>query len=710
LRREDEGIYDLRIAIYELLSRLTYQQYLNMDSFDPSSLRREWLEADGLGGFASGTALGIRTRRYHSLLLVATTPPTGRLVLVNGLDAWVEIAGRRFELSSHCYAPGVIGGKGAQQIEAFGWEPWPHWIFKLEEGIRIEQEIFVSKGQPLTCISWKILGPQRDAKLFVRPFLSGRDYHSLHKSNPAFRFEAEVRFNQVCWTPYQGVPAIVALTNAKYSHQPIWYYNFRYEEERARGLDCEEDLAVPGTFEWDLGAGSAVLNLTTEEHAATALPAGTKALEFFNLTRESEHKRRARFGSKLEAAADAYIVRRRPPTISGADVTGKTIIAGYPWFTDWGRDTFIALRGLCLATGRVSEARDILLSWTDAVSEGMLPNRFPDRGEQPEFNAVDASLWFVVAAYEYVQMAGKEATSQQDFSRLWTAIEAIIEGYAAGTRYGIRLDEDGLLASGQPGFQLTWMDAKIGERVITPRIGKPVEIQALWLNALWIANHYTSRWEHHLSRGIQAFGERYWNKECRFLNDVVDVNHEHGTVESTLRPNQIFAVGGLPMQLLAGEKARLVVEAVEDHLLTPIGLRSLGPTEPGYVPRYHGGVAERDGAYHQGTVWPWLLGPFVEGWVRVRGGTNEAKRQARRRFFEPLLRHLEEAGLGHISEIDDAEAPHTPRGCPFQAWSIGEALRLDRLVLAEKRTLKRKRNITSQRTFEPVASQFAVGK
>jgi predicted glycogen debranching enzyme len=680
-----------------------------LDNHHPS-LRREWLEADGLGGFASGTALGIRTRRYHSLLLVATTPPTGRLVLVNGLDAWVEVAGRKFELSSQCYAPGVIGGKGAQHTEAFGWEPWPHWIFKLEDGLRIEQEIFVSKGQPLTCISWKILGPPRDAKLFVRPFLSSRDYHSLHKSNAAFRFEADVQSNGVCWAPYQGVPAIVALTNAKYSHQPIWYYNFRYEEERARGLDCEEDLAAPGIFEWDLRVGSAALILTTKEYTAAALPAGTKALEFFNLTRESEQKRRAKFESKLEAAADAYTVRRRPPTSSGADVTGKTIIAGYPWFTDWGRDTFIAMRGLCLATGRLSDARDILLAWTDAVSEGMLPNRFPDHGEQPEFNAVDASLWFIIAAYEYLQMAGKDTTSQEDFFRIRRAIEAIIDGYAEGTRYGIGLDEDGLLAAGRPGFQLTWMDAKIGERVITPRIGKPVEIQALWLNALWIANHYTSRWEHHLSRGIRSFEERFWNNERGFLNDVVDVDHERGTFDATLRPNQILAVGGLPMPLLQGEKARLVVEAVEDHLLTPLGLRSLGPMEPGYVPSYRGGVAERDGAYHQGTVWPWLLGPFVEAWVRARGGTNEAKRQARRRFLEPLRKHLEEAGLGHITEIAGANAPHTPCGCPFQAWSIGEALRLDRLVLAEKPTVKRKRQATSKRILEPVAGLVSVTK
>ena len=653
------------------------------------STSNEWLETDGLGGFASGTASGIRTRRYHSLLLVATTPPTGRLVLVNGLDAWVETSGGKFSLSSQCYSPGVIGGEGTRHVEAFGWEPWPHWIFKLGDGTRIEQEIYVSKGAPMTCVSWKILGPKRAASLFVRPFVSGRDYHSLHKANSAFRFDADVEAQQVSWEPYTGVPGIAALTNGKYSHQPVWYYNFRYEEEQARGLDCEEDLAAPGVFKWDLASGKAALILSTTEHAAANWSDGQVPLELLDQVRESEQKRRENFSSRLEASADAYIVqhaRSGAPAPGGKSTPtgrGKTIIAGYPWFADWGRDTFIALRGLCLATGRLDDARDILLAWSNAVSEGMLPNRFPDQGEQPEFNAVDASLWFVIAAFEYLQAAGNGQHARQDQGALCKAIDDIINGYAQGTRYGIRMDEDGLLSCGQAGIQLTWMDAKVGDWVVTPRVGKPVEIQVLWLNALWIANHFTSRWEHRLTQGVRSFRERFWNEKVGFLNDVVDVNHQAGTVDAALRPNQIFAVGGLPMALIEGEAARSIVEKLERELLTPIGLRSLSPKEPGYVSRYCGGVAQRDGAYHLGTVWPWLLGAFVEAWVRVRGGTNEAKRIARKRFLAPLLQHMEEAGLGHISEIADADEPHTPRGCPFQAWSLGEALRLDRIVLAE---------------------------
>jgi glycogen debranching enzyme len=267
--------------------------------------------------------------------------------------------------------------------------------------------------------------------------------------------------------------------------------------------------------------------------------------------------------------------------------------------------------------------------------------------------------------------------------KLLKAIDAILDGYSQGTRYAIRADSDGLLACGVPRVQLTWMDAKVGDWVVTPRIGKPVEIQALWLNALWIASQHDERRKTLFARGCESFRARFWNRERGCLYDVIDVNHRAGAVDAALRPNQIFAVGGLPLALLDGEQARLVLESVEDHLLTPLGLRSLAPQEPGYTRCYTGGVAQRDGCYHQGTVWPWLIGAFIEAWVRMRGNTDKAKQEARRRFLDPLLRHMETAGLGHISEIADAEPPHTPRGCPFQAWSVGEALRLDRVVLAE---------------------------
>lgn len=627
----------------------------------------EWLEADGLGGFASGTVTGRRTRRYHALLLTATTPPTGRVVLVNGFEAWVETAGGRFPISSQRYVGGVVHPDGHRRLVEFASEPWPQWVYQLDDGTRIEQELFVPQGQPAVAVRWRVLGSKSAVTLNVRPLMSGRDYHSLHHENRAFSFDATHGNGRVAWGAYSGLPEVRAVSNGEYRHDPLWYRQFEYEQERERGLDAVEDLASPGEFNWDLAAGEAVWLLSTADLGPAP------ARELFRRFRDAEHARRRRFTTPLHRAADAYLVRR------GA---GKTIVAGYPWFTDWGRDAFIAIRGLCLATGRLADARHILLDWAGTVSEGMLPNRFPDHGGEPEFNSVDASLWYVVAVHEYLR---SDAGCDPDVRcRLEAAVLAIVSGYAGGTRYGIRADEDGLLRAGVPGTQLTWMDAKVGDWTVTPRAGKPVEVQALWLNALWVANQFTSEWEHVFGTGLAAFRERFWNEPAGCLYDVIDVNHTPGEVDASVRPNQLFAVGGLPLHLLDGEKGRRVVDTVEAHLLTPLGLRSLAPGSPGYTGRYAGGVRERDGAYHQGTVWPWLIGPFVEAWVRVRGNTAEAKREARRRFLEPLRGHLREGGLGHVSEIADADPPHTPRGCPFQAWSVGELLRLEHHVLAQE--------------------------
>lgn len=638
----------------------------------------EWLETDGLGGFASGTATSVRTRRYHALLLTATKPPTGRFVLVNGFDAWVDTPHGRFALSSQQYPSGNVFPDGERRIESFTVEPWPSWRFRLEDGTCVEQEIFVRHGAPLTVVSWRLVEPRDEVTLTVRPFLSGRDYHALHHENSTFRFDAEAQQGIITWRPYPDVSAIVAFSNAAYTHQPDWYRNFLYEEERDRGLDHIEDLATPGIFRWDLSQGEAVLILTVEGQDSSLFSRiDMSALKCLNTLRATERQRRQRFPSRLHRAADAYLVRRGD---------GKTVVAGYPWFTDWGRDTFIALRGLCIATGRLGEALAILLEWARAVSEGMLPNRFPDQGETPEFNSVDASLWYIIAVHDFLTAAAakKRSLTPQEHQLLQRAAEAILTGYGQGTRYHIRLDTDGLLTAGVPGVQLTWMDAKVGDWVVTPRIGKPVEIQALWLNALYVAQRFSDRWNGIFTLGRKTFHERFWNETSGGLYDVIDCNHQSGVVDAAFRPNQIFAVGGLPLPLLESAQARRLVDAIEERLWTPLGLRSLAPGETGYTPRYKGGVGERDGAYHQGTVWPWLIGAFVEAWVRVRGNTSAAIQAARTRFLQPLLEHLGKAGLGHISEIADGDPPHTPRGCPFQAWSVGEALRLSETVLKEK--------------------------
>jgi predicted glycogen debranching enzyme len=641
----------------------------------PLDDRTEWLEADCLGGFASGTTGGLRTRRYHALLLAATTPPTGRMVLVNGLDAWVERpSGDPEFLTRQRYTPDLVAPESAATVQGFTEEPLPTWILRLADGSRIEQELFVPHGLPLIAIRWRMVAGNSAGRLAVRPFLSGRDSHALHHANPAFRFAAEQDGEWITWHPYEGVPAVAALSNGQYSAAAEWYRGFLYAEERARGLDFAEDLAAPGIFRWDLSKGDAVLILSVAGALPGACEVRESAAHAYLRLRRSEHARRTRFVSRLARAGDSYLVRRGE---------GKTIVAGYPWFTDWGRDTFISLRGLCLATGRLAEARSILLEWAGLVSEGMLPNRFVDQGDAPEYNTVDASLWYVVAVHDYLNAmaAAGRAVAPRERRALADAVEAILAGHVRGTRYGIGVGDDGLLAAGEPGVQLTWMDAKIGDWVVTPRIGKPVEIQTLWLNALRIAEAFTSDYADVYRRGSEAFARRFWNDTEGCLYDVVDADHVPGRTDSTIRPNQVLAVGGLPYPVLEGVRARQVVDLVEHRLWTPLGLRTLAPGAEGYRPRYEGDMWSRDSAYHQGTVWPWLLGPFVEAWVNVRGGTDEARAEARRRFLEPLLAERP-AGVGHIPEIADADPPHTPRGCPFQAWSVAEALRLDLDVLA----------------------------
>ena len=625
-------------------------------------LGAEWLEADGLGGFASGTVGSIRTRRYHALLLSATTPPTGRVVLVNGLEAWIEGVAA---LTTQRYAPDVVHPNGVEHLERFSRDPWPSWTFRLPDATEIVQDFFVEPNACEAVLRWRRTAGSGPCPLKVRLLLSGRGYHALHRENPIFRFDARVQGGNVSWRPYPDQPAIAALTNGAYAHDPEWYRNFLYVAERDRGLDDVEDLASPGVLTFDLSL--AVIILRTGDGLGVRAAAHAASLA------ATEQARRNAVMSPLARSARSYQVDR---------ATGRTLIAGFPWFTDWGRDTFIAMRGLVLATGDLAAAQAILAAWAGTVSEGMLPNRFPDAGAAPEYNAVDASLWYIVAVHEFLDACAAAGRTVPALvaDRLRTACEAILEGYAAGTRFGIKVDADGLLRAGVPGVQLTWMDAKTGDHVVTPRIGKPVEVQALWINALRIAAaRWSTHWRDLAAKALLAFPTRFVSP-AGGLVDVVDVDHVAGTADARLRPNQIFAVGGLPFPLRAGAAARAVVDRVEAKLLTPLGLRTLSPDDPSYAGYYRGGPAERDGAYHQGTAWPWLMGPFVDAWLSVRGRTEDAKAEARTRFLAPLMAHLGHAGLGHVSEVADGDPPHTPGGCPFQAWSLGELIRIRRML------------------------------
>jgi len=629
-------------------------------------LEAEWLEADGRGGFASGTMGGLRTRRYHALLLSALHPPAGRVVLVNGVEAWVEQDNRTVPLTSQRYAPDTVHHDARPLIAAFTIMPWPTWTLRLPGGSELCHELLVDRGSGRTLLRWRRVAGDGACRLHVRPLLSGRDYHALHHENSAFGFASRVQGApgdiSVAWRPYADLPAITATANAAFAAAPDWYRNFLYTAERDRGLDFVEDLATPGVFTWDLAAGAAVLVLQAGE--------GTHAPATEQATRIEASERSLRgVTAPPDGSVRSYLVSR---------AEGQTIVAGYPWFTDWGRETFIALRGLLLATGRLAEAEQILLAWSGLVSEGMVPNRFPDDGGTPEYNSVDASLWFVVAAHDFLRAAPETPAR----AALQAAVDLILQGYSQGTRFGIAADADGLLRAGVPGQQLTWMDAKVESWVVTPRIGKPVEVQALWINALRIGAAWRPEWSAQADLAEASFLARFPDPGTGGLADVVDVDGVPGQVDRRVRPNQIFAVGGLPIPLLTGEAARRVVDLVEARLLTPMGLRTLAPDDPAYVGRYAGDRVQRDGAYHQGTVWPWLTGPFVEAWLRVRGNSATARVEADARFLAPLRAHLNVAGLGHVSEVADGDAPHTPGGCPFQAWSLGELLRAERLVAA----------------------------
>ena len=611
----------------------------------------EWLEPDGLGGFAFGTAGLIRTRRYHALLLTAS--PAGRFVLVNGMEVWAETPAGRFALSSQAYLPATVYPDGRSHLRTFTAEPWPRWQFVLPDGTSVTQEIFVARATAETVVRWRADGPVR---LQVRLLMSGRDYHSLHHENPVFDFTTHRDGDALVWRPYPGVPAVTARGEFTWADDPVWYRRFHYAVEVERGMEDGEDLASPGSFSFDLPATLALRS----EAPRTSSIGGLEAPEL---------ARRAR--PARDVAADAYLATR----------DGRlTIMAGYPWFTDWGRDTFITMRGLLIARGRLQEAADILLAWTSHVSEGMLPNRFPDGTGQPEYNAVDASLWFVVAVHELIEAGG---ATPDVAARLQAACLAILEGYTAGTRFGIKADPaDGLLWAGVPGVQLTWMDAKMGDTVFTPRIGKPVEVQALWVNALAIAGRWPGgdRWIGPALRARDSVVALFPDKATGGLIDVLDADGVPGKRDGSVRPNQVFAAAGLPIPVLTPRQIVGIVDLVERTLLTPLGLRTLAPDDPAYCPHYTGSLAARDGAYHQGTVWPWLLGPFVAAWLAARGNTDETRAEGRRRFLPPLYTHLHTYGLGHVSEVADGDAPHRPGGCPFQAWSLGELIRIEAML------------------------------
>jgi predicted glycogen debranching enzyme len=636
---------------------------------------REWLVTNGIGGYASGTIAGSQTRRYHGLLVAALQPPVGRTQLVSAIDEIVHYAGADFSLATHRWASSAVEPKGFLLLEDFRLEgSAPVWTYALSDAL-LEKRVWMRQGENTTVIQYTLLRGCSAFEIELKALVNYRDFHSLTHAGD-WRMDITPVEHGAKVRAFDGATPFYLKSSAsacELRHE--WYLGCYYSEETKRGLSDREDRLFAALFRAKLELGSSVILVVSTEEAAS-LDRETAPAEQANhdvkLFREWQLKNEALAGEapswlwQLVLAADQFIVKRSLPE----EPNGRSIIAGYHWFGDWGRDTMIALPGLTLTTGRAGIARQVLLAFSRYVDGGMLPNNFPDAGGKPEYNTVDAALWYFDSIRQYFDATQDAVTLQ----KLFPVLASIIEAHIAGTRYNIHVDpSDGLLYAGAPGVQLTWMDAKIDDWVVTPRTGKPVEINALWINALETMAGFarllakpTDTYEKLAAKAKNNFQE-FWNADRNCCFDVTDSPGVGN--DTSLRPNQIFAVS-LPVSPLTPEQQKAVVDVCARHLLTSHGLRSLAPGEPGYNGHYGGSPRDRDAVYHQGTVWGWLLGPFALAHYRVY-----RDRQAALRFLDPLGRQIYASGLGTLSEIFDGDAPFTPRGCIAQAWTVAEVLR-----------------------------------
>ena len=637
----------------------------------------EWLETNGLGGWASSSIIGCNTRRYHGLLVAATKPPTERMVLLSKLDETVVLNNKRFELGTNVYAGDVIHPRGCQHLVSFSKGLFPEWLYQID-GLLLKKTITMLHGENTTLILYEIMEGKENVRLEFLPLIAARGYHSLQHSYNNIFWDVQFANGIFRNRPFDNAPDIfISVPNATYQHHPSWFYKFNYPVEKYRGLDYEEDLFNHGTISVNLRKGDKLgIIISTEDPSnknAYDLFDGEKRRKLQLVDQADQESTNLSISQYLKLAADQFIVKR--------DEDLKTIIAGYHWFTDWGRDTMVALPGLCLCTGRYGDAKKIIAAFAKNVSMGMLPNRFQDGNDPPEYNNVDGTLWYFIAVYRYLQHTNDE---QFVLHEILPVLKDIIDWHFRGTRYNIHVDEDGMLYAGEKGQQLTWMDARIGDWVVTPRMGKPVEIQALWYNALRIFAELLELNDQSSDAKIvrisaektkENFRAKFWYRESNFLYDVID---ENGRPDHTLRPNQLFAAS-LPFALVDEEQTAAMLKVIEDRLYTPVGLRSLPPEDPRYVCVYGDNPYKRDSCYHQGTVWGWLLGAYADAIMRAPhfvgsdGLSGEEKLES---IIDHLTHHLHEGCVGSISEIFDADPPHYPRGCISQAWSVGEILRI----------------------------------
>jgi predicted glycogen debranching enzyme len=647
---------------------------------------REWLVSNGIGGYASGTIAGSLTRRYHGLLIAALNPPLGRTLLLAKLDETAVYADRDEPLYTNRWADvtgagTTIAPHGYRHIEHFALDHGiPTWNFAIDDAL-LEKRIWMQQGANTTYIQYRLKRATHPLQLKIKALVNYRDYHS-QTTGKGWPMAISPCPNGVAITAHaEAKPLYLLSLGGQIRPEQTWYYNFDLAIERYRGLSDRENHLHAATIVITLNPGESYTivasteptpNLNGKTAHQAQLSHSQQRLQSWQ-THHAEHQHEPPWIQQLILAADQFIVDRASPN----EPMGKTIIAGYPWFSDWGRDTMISLPGLTLTTGRPEIARSILRTFAQHVDRGMIPNRFPDAGETPEYNTADATLWYFEAIRQYHQATGDDELLQE----LFPVLATIIDWHCQGTRYNIHLDRgDGLLYAGESGVQLTWMDAKVGDWVVTPRIGKPIEINALWYNAL----RTIAQFAHHLNqpdRDYVALADRahkhfsrFWNAGLGYCYDVLDSPDGN---DAALRPNQLFAVS-LPNGrathwpgLFEQSQQRQIVDRCAQTLLTSYGLRSLSPNHPQYQGHYGGNQLQRDGAYHQGTTWGWLIGPFVQAHLRAYQNPAQA-----RQFLQPMADQLYTHGLGSLSEIFDGDAPIAPRGCIAQAWTVAEVLRV----------------------------------
>jgi predicted glycogen debranching enzyme len=675
-----------------------------------AGLDHEWLVTNGLGGYASASIVGATTRSYHGLLVAALRPPVERYVMVTKIDEDLALpTGQNFQLGVNEYRDNSVDPQGYHYLHSVALEgDIVCSTYILSDSLTLEKRVWMEYGQNITYVQYTLRGAldeesmKSEQALFLTlyPFCLTRDHHASTQGSPGWHFSVESLGNQCRVRAYAGAPtlALIAAPGATFTPTGLWYWNILHRRERERGLPDHEDVYQPGYFRMRIAPGrrvTLVLSAAPEasrdfggpqhdELVAHALLHHQRRMQQLLLAADRSVKDLSQADpvlARLVVAADQFIVTRseqgEPASRGGRDTRfspdRKTLIAGYPWFGDWGRDSMISLPGLLLSSGRFSEARGLLRAYAASMQQGLIPNRFPDGGEKPEYNAADATLWMFHALDAYLLRTGDWSLLKE----LFPGLKECIEWHVRGTSFGIGVDAaDGLLHAGAPGVQVTWMDAKVGERVVTPRHGKPVEVNALWYRALncmegWAVHLSTDATQYSELRTLvrQNFAARFWYAEGGYLYDVVDVAGVAGTHDSSLRPNQLFAAA-LTRDLLSDAQATSLLQQVTRHLLTPLGLRSLSPTDPAYHSHFNGQRSVRDEAYHQGAVWLWLIGPYIDVHLRLRTNRREL-----RALLQPLLEHLWSACLGTIGEVAEPEPPFMPAGCFAQAWSLAEVLR-----------------------------------